>query len=130
MTEGTDGEWTYTVTPLIAEGEMLVQKMVNGTAKEYYKAAATDLLEAGKSVTLSTANLKYKLSLETEYTFTFAPETGKLSVSEGLSAIANVNADAAKAPVYYNLQGVRVETPAAGLYIVVRGDKVAKEYVK
>ncbi len=44
MTEGADGEWTYTVTPVIAEGEMLVQKMVNGTAKEYYKAAATDLL--------------------------------------------------------------------------------------
>ena len=28
---------------------------------------------------------------------------------------------------YFNLQGVRVETPAAGLYIVRQGDKVYKE---
>lgn len=30
------------------------------------------------------------------------------------------------APVYYNLQGVRVENPTNGLYIVVRGNKVSK----
>ena len=34
------------------------------------------------------------------------------------------------APVYYNLQGVKVENPNEGLYIVVRGGKVAKEIVK
>lgn len=33
-------------------------------------------------------------------------------------------------PVYYNLQGVRVEEPSEGLYIVVRGNKVTKEYVR
>ena len=133
MTEGNNGEWTYTVTPVIAEGELLVQKMVNGAAKDYFKATATDLLEAGKSVVLSTANtanLKYKLSLETEYTFSFDPATSTLAVTNGLSGIEGVEADADNAPVYYNLQGVRVAAPAEGLYIVVRGDKVAKEYVK
>lgn len=30
------------------------------------------------------------------------------------------------APVYYNLQGVRIENPTNGLYIVVRGNKVSK----
>ena len=38
-------------------------------------------------------------------------------------------ADDAEA-VYYNLQGVRVENPAAGLYIRVRGQKVDKVIVK
>jgi len=33
-------------------------------------------------------------------------------------------------PVYYNLQGVRVTTPTPGLYIVVRGNKIAKEIVR
>ena len=42
-----------------------------------------------------------------------------------------VEADALdQAPVYYNLQGVRVENPTAGLYIVRRGNKVAKEIIR
>lgn len=34
------------------------------------------------------------------------------------------------APVYYNLQGVQVENPANGLYIVKRGNKVTKEIIR
>ncbi len=34
------------------------------------------------------------------------------------------------APVYYNLQGVKVENPANGLYIVKRGNKVTKEIIR
>lgn len=34
------------------------------------------------------------------------------------------------APVYYNLQGVRVINPENGIYIVRRGDKVTKEYIR
>ncbi|MDE6008010.1 MAG: hypothetical protein K2G90_02265, partial [Muribaculaceae bacterium] len=33
-------------------------------------------------------------------------------------------------PVYYNLQGVQVNNPGKGLYIVVRGNKVTKEVIK
>ena len=47
--------------------------------------------------------------------------------SSGVDAIVE---DADVAPVYYNLQGVRVAEPTNGLYIVVRGDKVAKQLVK
>lgn len=36
------------------------------------------------------------------------------------------DADADKAPVYYNLQGVRVAAPDRGLYIEVRGGKAVK----
>jgi len=39
-------------------------------------------------------------------------------------------ADVDIAPVYYNLQGVRVDNPSPGLYIVVRGTKVTKEYIR
>lgn len=33
-------------------------------------------------------------------------------------------------PVYYNLQGIRVDNPTQGLYIVVRGSKVSKEMIR
>lgn len=65
----------------------------------------------------------YKLTVvfgETEITFTATKESG----------IEGVDAEAAAPAEYYNLQGVRVENPAEGLYIVVRGGKATKEYVK
>ena len=32
--------------------------------------------------------------------------------------------------IYYNLQGVRVDNPASGVYIRVQGDKVSKELIR
>ena len=55
----------------------------------------------------------------------------KYGFTVGTSAIADVEAEEVEvAPVYYNLQGVQVENPANGIYIVKRGNKVTKEYVK
>ncbi|MBD5257746.1 MAG: hypothetical protein HDS52_03535 [Barnesiella sp.] len=51
-------------------------------------------------------------------------------LSKKVDSVANIEMGNDAAPVYYNLQGVRVDAPANGLYIVVRGDKVAKEIVK
>lgn len=54
----------------------------------------------------------------------------KVSVS-GTTAVDGIVTDAVDAaPVYYNMQGVRVDRPSAGLYIVVRGDKATKEIVR
>lgn len=50
---------------------------------------------------------------------------GKVSV--GVDAI---EAEENVAPVYYNLQGVRVAEPSNGLYIVVKGGKSSKVLVK
>lgn len=52
-----------------------------------------------------------------------------LLVKGEVSGLNVIDADDAEA-VYYNLQGVRVENPAAGLYIRVRGQKVDKVIVK
>ena len=46
------------------------------------------------------------------------------------AGVGNVSIENNAAKEYFNLQGVRVETPAAGLYIVRQGDKVYKEIVK
>ena len=55
---------------------------------------------------------------------------GKI-ISTGVEDITVEDADDTDvAPVYYTLQGARVERPAAGIYIVVRGSKVTKEYIR
>lgn len=51
-----------------------------------------------------------------------------LSGTTGVYEIDLTEEDAT--PVYYNMQGVRVEAPSNGLYIVVRGNKITKEIVK
>ncbi len=51
-------------------------------------------------------------------------------VKDPNEGVEYIGADDAVAPVYYNLQGVEVENPAPGLYIVKRGNKVTKEVVR
>lgn len=46
----------------------------------------------------------------------------------GIETVADEIEDAA--PVYYNLQGMRVENPGKGLYIVVRNNKTTKEFIR
>lgn len=49
----------------------------------------------------------------------------------GLSGISEITVDNADhAPVYYNLQGVKVANPENGIYVVRRGNKVTKEIVR
>lgn len=45
-------------------------------------------------------------------------------------AVDGIEMDSDVAPVYYNLQGVRVENPENGLYIVKRGNKVSKTIIR
>ena len=48
-----------------------------------------------------------------------------------ITALEGTTADGMDAEaVYYTLDGRRVAQPAAGIYIVVRGDKVTKEYIQ
>lgn len=53
----------------------------------------------------------------------------KLTEASGVENVAVDNSTDAPA-VYFDMQGRKVENPAGGLYIVRRGDKVTKEYVK
>lgn len=50
---------------------------------------------------------------------------------DGTSSVGFIADDACDAePIYYNLSGVRVDNPASGVYIVVRGATATKEVVK
>lgn len=51
------------------------------------------------------------------------------AASSGVEGVAS-DSDSQLPPVYYNLQGIRVANPAPGIYIVCRGNSVAKEIVR
>ncbi len=70
----------------------------------------------------------------------YAPKTAARStrtdarlslILEGLESLVGVNEIDADdiMPVYYNLQGIKVDNPVSGFYIVKRGDKITKEYI-
>lgn len=80
--------------------------------------------EVGAFVTVS-GNLKV-------YSGTKEFDAGNLIVKyTGPSAVSDITADDSNAPVeYYNLQGVRVDSPANGLYIRRQGNTVTKVLVR
>ncbi len=50
--------------------------------------------------------------------------------SEGTSGISSIISEENATPVYYNLNGVQVENPTSGLYIVKQGNKVSKQIIR
>lgn len=55
-----------------------------------------------------------------------------VNIAAQSSAIGTIEADVVDsdaAPVYYDLNGRRIDNPAPGLYIVKRGTKVTKEHI-
>ena len=51
-------------------------------------------------------------------------------VTGGVAPAVADSGDDTASPVYYNLQGVRIDNPREGLYIMVRGGNVTKEIVR
>lgn len=60
------------------------------------------------------------------------PAKSTLLIKGTLVSIESVEMveDANVAPIYYNLQGVQVTNPENGIYIVKRGNKITKEYIR
>lgn len=57
--------------------------------------------------------------------------TGTEFTPDDVTAIEGVVTDSFSTPVYFTLQGLRVDTPVAGnIYIVIRSGKVTKELIK
>lgn len=64
-----------------------------------------------------------------DVTVDFKNNTVKVAKSSSIVGVIDME-DENVAPVYYNLQGVRVDNPSNGMFIVVRGSKVTKELVR
>lgn len=65
-----------------------------------------------------------------ECTIVFAPTQEAAEAYIANAGVGDVIADENVAPVYYNLNGMKVANPTNGLYIVKRGSKVSKEVIR
>lgn len=131
--------YIYSWTPSIFgnPGTEMTKTTINGT--EYWVAKVNkDLLPATVGGWLlhdgawgnkaNDGNDLPSVEFQSDYIYNIDGTSVPLSSVTGIADIIGESSDAA--PVYYNLQGVRVAEPTNGLYIVVRGNKVAKELVK
>lgn len=128
--DNNDGQWI--AKNVVAENECLfVLRQMREDGKILFWGHSTD-------GALITEPGTYVVGWQ-DYNFSIAPgtwdlmydeRTGMLTVSAASGSVDGIEADDNVAPVYYNLQGVRVDNPANGLYIVVRGNKTTKEYIK
>lgn len=57
-------------------------------------------------------------------------EPSDVEIRKSTTGIENVDIDSNETPVYYNLQGVRVDSPSNGIYIEVRNGKATRRYIR
>lgn len=65
-----------------------------------------------------------------ECTLVFAPTKEAAEEFIANAGVKDIIAGGEAAPVYYNLNGMKVVNPSKGLYIVKRGSKVTKEVIR
>lgn len=89
-------------------------------------SAPSDLTSEYKTTIVSTTDPADSF----ECTLVFAPtkEAGEEFIAN--AGVNDIVADGDAAPVYYNLNGMKVANPSNGLYIVKRGSKVTKEVIR
>ena len=125
--------YVYSSTVALKAGTFKIATVIKGggsfDAKYFYFKDAND---ANKMVLGQTDPNDSQWSIEEDGTYTVAANTLTNSISikkeinSGVAAIATDNAQA----VYYTLDGVKVNNPAKGLYIVKHGSKVSKVILK
>lgn len=90
--------------------------------------------EAGSKITVPTKSIGtleyYAEKADAEGNVTHRSPVYTLNFTDDTSAVDAIEIDSNATVEYFNLQGVKVAQPAAGLYIVKRGNKVTKELVK
>ncbi len=129
MEKVSDDEWQAYVLCTKA-GEFGIKENTNGVQTNWFAATAAGVIVGGESTGIditTTSPQNFKVMPNTAgYTIILHPVSMKMDVKVGKSGIASIEADSDVAPVYYNLQGVRVENAQNGLFIEVRGNKAVK----
>lgn len=104
---------------------------VNSSSR-YGATSSDEPISAGKTATIQLyagqdagSSQSWKLAVGT---YNITADLSKMQISVGnTSGVESLDADCQDAPVeYYNLQGVRVDNPAGGIYIRVQGRSAVK----
>ena len=95
--------------------------------KRYGAVATNTSIAEGETADVVLGDKSWKIAAG-NYDFTLDLVNMKLTVEKhsGVNAVEVEEGEA----VYYNLQGVQVANPQNGLYIVKRGNKIAKQYIR
>ncbi len=89
--------------------------------------------ETSTTVTIPNCRFNYPGAEDKMYSWTGRADAmkGKILINRSTVGVKAIQIeDAQAAPVYYNLQGVRVDNPANGIYIKHEGSKASKVFVK
>ncbi len=128
---GTDAYFSF-VTVLGTTGDATEwDDIINGSDR-YGAATKDERITADTPATLR----KFAVGVDASSAYSWSVKPGTYTITanftdntvtvSGKSGIDDVEIEDAAAPVYYNLQGVRVEAPAQGIFIEVRGNKARK----
>ena len=135
MAENEDGTWTLTTSCYTGNFGIKQMDAKSGAQTNWIYSSAentTVVLNTPMGTVIEDggngANLWLCDVQDGDYTFVFDPKGQTLTITFE-SGVADITGGA-EAPVYYNLQGVRVDNPAGGLYIERRGDSVRKVLVR
>lgn len=111
----------YTATVNFGEADETEFKLAGeGWSNEI--AGGMNITSTPVVVTKGGGNLKTSMNGELILTFNMDTMEMSLSVSTGVAAVEEAEGEAE----YFNLQGIRVENPDKGIYIVKRGAKTTK----
>lgn len=102
----------------------------SGWAPQYVWSSDVEGVFTGEEVEISNAGGNIVTSLTGVQTLVLDVDKMTLKVASEEGGVEGVEVEETVAPVYYNLQGVKVANPENGVYVVVRGAKVSKEVVK
>lgn len=91
----------------------------------YYKDASNP----DKMVLGQEGDVQWEITKDGSYTVTANTVDNSISIKEVSSGVADIATDNAPA-IFYTLDGVKVNNPAKGLYIVKQGSKVSKVILK
>lgn len=131
MTEGAGGNWTLSKEVTVAGQFGVLASNQFGQQRAWYAAASMAEAEINLGTAYTLIENGSNMSLgEGNYTFTFNPETLVLTVTaNSVDGVAEIGVAEGEAE-YFNLQGARVENPAAGIYVKVLNGKATKVVVK
>lgn len=122
--------YTATVKPLAATGKFVVKGQRGGVDYNILRGGNLTV-DAPAQMALTGEDATYTLDPEHKYNLTLDPETRTMSAEDaGTTGIEGITVDNNNGVTYFNLQGVPVANPQAGVYIVVRNGKASKEYIR
>ncbi len=127
MHQDAAAPYIYSATTELKTGDFKLATVLKGARswnKKYW--IFRDATDDGKIVPASDEDNKWNITDPGTYTVTVNTKDNTISISK-TGGIEDITADSDIAPVYYNLQGVRVSNPDHGqLLIRVAGDKATK----